>query len=50
MTKFVYEEVVTELGNTMIKRTDEDGKVWWIPANPDNSDYQAYLADEAKTK
>ena len=43
MTKPIYEEVITELGNTMIKRTDEDGKVWWIPTDPANSDYQAYL-------
>lgn len=48
MTKPVYEEVVTELGNTMIKRTDLDGKVWWIPTDPANSDYQRYLNPEAE--
>jgi len=30
--------------NTYIQRTDEDGKVWAIPTDPANSDYQAYLA------
>jgi len=29
--------------NTIIK-TDDDGKVYFIPADPANSDYQAYLA------
>ena len=43
MTKPIYEEVVTQLGNAIIKRTDTDGKVWWIPTDPANSDYQAYL-------
>ena len=27
-----------------IKKTDKDGKVWFIPTDPANSDYQAYLA------
>lgn len=27
----------------IIKRTDQDGTVWWIPTDPSNSDYQAYL-------
>ena len=26
-----------------IKRIDEDGKVWSIPIDPANSDYQRYL-------
>jgi hypothetical protein len=38
-----YEEVTSELGNLVIKRTDADGSVWWIPADPANSDYQRYL-------
>ena len=29
---------------TTIQRTDEDGTVWFIPTDPANSDYQAYLA------
>jgi hypothetical protein len=33
-----------------IQRTDPDGKVWSIPMNESNSDYQAYLASlEAPT-
>jgi len=37
------------LDNGAIKRTDEDGQVWFIPTDPANSDYQAYLASlEAK--
>ena len=41
--KPIYEEVTNDLGTTLIKRTDEDGKVWWIPMDETNSDYQAYL-------
>jgi hypothetical protein len=41
--KPIYEEVTNELGATLIKRTDADGKVWWIPVDETNSDYQAYL-------
>lgn len=35
--EYEYEGVIT------IKRTDEDGKIWWIPVDESNSDYQAYL-------
>ena len=38
-----YEEITDNLGTTLIKRTDEDGTVWWIPMDPANSDYAAYL-------
>jgi hypothetical protein len=42
---YTYEEVTFEIPNsTMIKRTDENGQVAWIPLDPANSDYQAYLA------
>jgi hypothetical protein len=27
----------------ILKRTDTDGKIWWIPMDESNSDYQAYL-------
>jgi hypothetical protein len=37
-------EVVTEELSTIIKRTDENGVEAWIPTDPANSDYQAYLA------
>ena len=43
MNKSIYEEVTTYTNNKIIKRTDEDGTVWWIPTDPANSDYQAYL-------
>ena len=43
MTKPIYEEHTTEMGNTNIKRIDPDGTIWWIPADPANADYQAYL-------
>jgi hypothetical protein len=33
-----YELIETEEGAT-VKRTDADGKVWWIPTDPNNSDY-----------
>jgi hypothetical protein len=39
-----YKEIETPLGGTVIQRTDEDGKVWWIPMDESNSDYQRYLA------
>jgi hypothetical protein len=43
MTQSIYEEVTTEFGNIVIKRTDKDGSIWWIPTDPANSDYQRYL-------
>jgi hypothetical protein len=48
MTKAIYEEVTTELGNRVIKRTDTDGSILWIPIDPSNSDYQRYLNPEAE--
>ena len=44
--KPIYEEVTNDLGDTIIKRTDADGKVWWIPLDPANSDYQAYVTKD----
>lgn len=41
--KPTYEVIETDFGNTVIKRTDADGQIWWIPTDPANSDYQAYL-------
>jgi len=40
--KYTYEVIENEFGTT-IARTDENGIVTWIPAEPANSDYQRYL-------
>jgi hypothetical protein len=39
-----YEIVTNASQEKVIKKTDFDGTVWWIPTDPANSDYQAYLA------
>ena len=46
-----YEKIVNDFNTELIKRTDEDGKIWFIPIDASNSDYQAYLKslDEAST-
>jgi hypothetical protein len=41
--EYTFELIETEEYST-VKRTDPDGKVWWIPTDPANSDYQEYLA------
>ena len=33
-----------EVTETSIKRVNADGTISWIPLDPANSDYQAYLA------
>ena len=38
-----YEIEVSELNSTIIKKIEEDGTIWYIPSDPTNSDYQAYL-------
>ena len=48
MTKLTYEEITTELGNTVIKRTNENGSETWIPTDLANSDYQRYLNPKAE--
>jgi hypothetical protein len=45
----IYEVIETEEGST-VKRTDADGKIWWIPTDPANSDYQEYLSSLEATK
>ena len=50
--EYTYEEVTNEsLAGTSItiKRIDKNGLVSWIPLDPANSDYQAYL-DRDKPK
>ena len=44
--KPTYEIVDSGFAGTYLTRTDPDGKVWSIPLDPDNSDYQAYLAEQ----
>ena len=43
MTKYTYEEITNDFGNKVVKRTDENGLVVWIPIDSANSDYQQYL-------
>jgi hypothetical protein len=39
-----YTQMVDELtGNLTIQRNNEDGTISFIPSDPANSDYQAYL-------
>lgn len=38
-------EIVDVLGMPTVKRTDDDGTVWWVPSDPANTDYQQYLID-----
>jgi hypothetical protein len=38
-----YEVIKTELNTEVLKKTDLDGKVWWVPMDESNSDYQRYL-------
>jgi hypothetical protein len=47
--KPTYEVINIDFDNKVIKRIDQDGRETWFPTDPANSDYQAYLADEAKT-
>ena len=51
MTKPIYEvREATDILSAAILRTDLDGRVWVIPIDPANSDYQVYLASlEAPT-
>ena len=43
--KMTYEVITSEIDNSeVIKRTDENGGVAWIPKDPANSAYQRYLA------
>jgi hypothetical protein len=44
-----YEIHTSELsGNETIKRTDENGLIYFIPKDEANSDYQRYLNPEAE--
>jgi hypothetical protein len=40
-----YEIITSEITNKIvIKATSDTGEIFWIPTDPANSDYQAYLA------
>ena len=39
-----YAVTTTPTQNKIIVRFDSDGKIWNIPSDPANTDYQAYLA------
>lgn len=43
MNKYIYEVITSELSSTVIKRTDADGNEAWIPIDPANSDFAAFL-------
>jgi hypothetical protein len=43
MTKPTYKVIANEGLAAYIERTDPDGKVWSIPMDEANSDYQRYL-------
>ena len=40
----IYELIETPMGEQQVKRTNEDGSESFIPIEPANADYQAYLA------
>ena len=40
--KFTYEWANAE--QTCLRRTDEDGNVLWVPTDPQNMDYAAFVA------
>ena len=48
MSQFTYEEITTEFGGSILKRTDKNGVITWIPMVEGNSDYQRYLNPEAE--
>jgi len=50
MNDYTYEAMETPMGEQQIKRTDGSGLETWIPVDPGNADYAAYLASlEAQT-
>ena len=38
-----YKEVTNDLGLVCIEKIEDDGKIWIVPTDPANSDYQRYL-------
>jgi len=41
--KPTYEVITDSYGIQLIKRTNADASIWWIPSDEANADYQAYL-------
>jgi hypothetical protein len=39
----IYKEITDELTGIQVIQLEEDEKISWIPTDPANSDYQAYL-------
>jgi hypothetical protein len=52
MEKPIYELYTPdyENANQVLKRTDLDGTVWWIPLDFKNADYRAYLEHPKEDK
>ena len=48
MTKSTYKVIENEGAPSYVERTDADGKVWSIPMDEANADYQRYLNPEAE--
>jgi hypothetical protein len=44
MNTSTYQVTQNDMKDTVIIRTDADGRVWSFLADPANADYQAYLA------
>lgn len=38
-----YEIIYDDFGNEMLKATEASGKVWYVPKDPNNTMYKAYL-------
>lgn len=51
MTKSIY-KIIESSDYSYIEKTEADGKIWSIPMDESNSDYQAYLTslNEAVSK
>jgi hypothetical protein len=43
MNEYTFEILENSTGSQIIKRSNPDGSITWIPADSANSDYQAYL-------
>jgi hypothetical protein len=43
MDKPIYEFIDLPFGTKGLQRIDPDGKIWSIPEDPANADYQEYL-------